>query len=122
MSETGRLSGFYQQAHKYADLVDRVLINLKTGLGSLDDPARKELSSLLMHIADETSEDLPSRLLLIGLQSRSNFRELNLANIGKTLLSQEVVAPEIIGKLEDLARALEEEEVDAMVRMRRWIR
>jgi len=120
MSETGLLSGLYQQAHKYADLVDRVLINIKTGYKANDDPARKELSALLIQTEDQSSEDLPTRWLLMVLENRSQFNQVNLAQLGKKLLAQGDVDQETIGQLESFAQALEEEQVEAMMRMRQW--
>lgn len=120
MSETGLLSGLYQQAHKYADLVDRVLINIKTGYKANDDPARKELSALLIQTEDQSSEDLPTRWLLMVLENRNQFNQVNLAQLGKKLLAQGDVDQETIAQLESFAQALEEEQVEAMMRMRQW--
>lgn len=122
MSETGLLSGLYQQAHKYADLVDRVLINIKTGYKLSDDPARKELSTLLIQTEDQSSEDLPTRLLLMVLENRNQLNQVNLAQLGKRLLAQVDVEEETIAQLESFAQALEEEQVEAMMRMRQWTR
>jgi len=122
MSETGLLSGLYQQAHKYADLVDRVLINIKTGYKLSDDPARRELSTLLIQTEDQSSEDLPTRLLLIVLENRNQLNQVNLAHLGKRLLIKGDVDQETIDQLESFAQALEEEQVDAMTRMRQWTR
>lgn len=122
MSETGLLSGIYQQAHKYADLVDRVLVNIKNGESSVHDPARKELSTLLLRTTDKTSNDLPTRLLIIALKGKNDVDQINLAQVGKTLLSSEEIKQETIDQLETFAQALEDEEIDAMTRMRRWTR
>lgn len=120
MSETGLLSGLYQQAHKYADLVDQVLINIKTGHKSSGDPARKELCDFLTQIEDQTSTDLPTRWLLMVLERRSQFSQVNLARLGKRLLAQDDVDQETLTQLESFAQALEEEQVEAMMRMRQW--
>lgn len=122
MSETGLLSGLYQQAHKYAELVDRVLVDLKTESSSLGDAGRKELGILLTGISDESLKDLPSHLLIIVLKSRNNLRQLNLGQVGRALLSDEIIDSQVIENLEAFAQALEQEEVDAMTRMRRWTR
>ncbi len=120
MSETGLLSGLYRQAHKYAELIDKVLMDLKSDPNSKGNPVRKELGTFLQQISEESITDVSTSLVVAALDSRKSLLKLDLGNIGKKLLSDGPVDPKIIEGLDLLAQVMEEKEVDAMTRMQRW--
>jgi len=120
MSETGLYSGLYQNLHEYADLVDRVLVNIKTGRSSENDPSRQELGELLIQLAQDQLDDLPVRLIQLALQNRSDVSRADLDRAGKALVSEEI-DEDTIRRLELIAQVLEEEQTRAMSRIQRWM-
>ncbi len=119
MSETGLYSGLYQNLHEVADLVDRVLVNIKTGGTSADSPSRQELGRLLIKLAQNQPDDLPTRLIQLALQNRSDMSRIDLARVGEALVSEEI-HEDTIRRLELIAHVLEEEQARAMSRIQRW--
>lgn len=119
MSETGLYSSLYQNLHDYADMIDRVLVNIKTGRVLPKSPTRQELGRLLIQLAEEESDNLPARLIQLSLQARSNVSRAELTNVGKALISGEIHEDTII-QLEGIAQVLEEEQAKAMSRIQRW--
>jgi hypothetical protein len=119
MSETGLYSSLYQNLHEYADMIDRVLVNIKTGRVLPKSPSRQELGKLLIQLAKEQSDDLPARLIQLSLQTRSDVSSADLVNVGKALTSGEIHEDTII-RLEAIAQVLEEEQARAMSRIQRW--
>ena len=117
MSNTGLYSGLYSRLRDHAELLDRVLIDLKTGNSSPSDKERQKLAQLLTGLRKSPSDDFSTQLLAILLR---NVEKSNLAEwekIGRILLSTEVNA-DVIAKLEKLANTLEYERAGIFARMR----
>jgi len=118
MTNPGLYSGIYQQIREYAELVDNVLVNLKSNQNS-DASTRHRLAELLSDLAVERTNALSTRmiaLLIIGDDATSRIRWSRLA----TALKAEKVDASAIRELESLAQLLEQVQADAMAKMRGW--
>jgi hypothetical protein len=99
-----------------AELVDSVLLSLKSGSPALtNDSQRQRLGSLLVRIAEPQNADLTSNLLgiLVRDATKPGFDPIRL---GSELLKPEVGGESING-LEILASILEQERVGMLNKM-----
>lgn len=117
MSYSGLYSGLYVRLRDYAQLMDDVLIGLKTGNSSPNDKRRKELAELLLGTPATTPSSLSAQILQISLQAQARVDRRQLDEVGKALLA-EVPGPNLIEKLEMLATALEQERAGIVAKMR----
>lgn len=121
MSNPGFYASIYEQIREYAELVDTVLISLKSGTSSPNDPKRQELGNLLITLSGETWDSLPTRMFALMLRGRHNTSQKKWAHLGKTLLTEQS-DPSVIKDLEALAVALEQEQAGTINRMRGSLR
>lgn len=119
MSNPGFYASIYEQIREYAELVDNVLIGLKSGTSSQNDPQRQKLGNLLIILAGDTWDSLPTRMIALMLRDRHNTSQW--AQLGKTLLTEQS-DPSVIKDLETLAVALEQEQAETINRMRGSLR
>lgn len=117
MSQIGLYAGLYDRLREYAELLDKVLIELKGGKGSPDDEKRKKLRAFLESVGSNKGEDLSTRLIYILLRDESEVNLGELARIGRLITSSEV-NESVVEQLEKLAQALEHEQAGVMARMR----
>ena len=117
MSQVGTYAGIYDRLREYADLLDKVLVELKGGKGSPDDDKRRKLRFFLESLDADNGEDLPTKLIYILLRDESEVNPGELARIGRQLASSEIDRS-VIEPLEKLAQALEHEQAGVMARMR----
>lgn len=117
MSQIGLYAGLYDRLREYAELLDKVLIELKGGKGSAGDEKRKKLRAFLESLGVDNGEDLSTRLIYILLRDESEVNTNELARIGRLLTSNEL-DESAIEPLEKLAQALEHEQTGVMARMR----
>ncbi|MBI1282204.1 MAG: hypothetical protein GC179_29020 [Anaerolineaceae bacterium] len=118
MTNPGLYSGIYQQIREYAELVDSILVKLKTDQGD-DKSLRFELADLLAELSVERTDTLSTRmiaLLVIGDDAMGRARWLRLSNN----LKAEKVATTTIYELEKLAQLLEQVQATAVAKMRGW--
>lgn len=116
MSSTGLFSGLYSRVRDYAELLDDVIIQLKSGEGNSANQERQKLAKLLLALDQSPATDRSTQLLaiLVREQSEGNVR---WADVGQALLSPTV--PEfVVSRLEDLARAIEHERAGMLAKMR----
>jgi hypothetical protein len=119
MSETGLYSGLYQNLHECAELVDQVLVHLKTGKSLPEDSSRQALGRLLTQLAEEQPDDMPTRLIQLLLRNRRDVSSADLARVGRALNLGDIEV-DTINQLEAIAQALEEEQSRAMARIQQW--
>lgn len=117
MSDTSLYSGLYQQMREYSALLDQVLISLKDGSSSQDDPRRKRLACFLLDLAGETPDNLCVRLISLVLSERGPIDKDEWRRLGNALLAPGLDAA-VIPRLERLASSVEHEQVRVMARMR----
>lgn len=117
MSHIAMYSGMYEVIREYAELLDKVLIELKVGASTPQDDNRKRLGQFLKSLVSPQKGDLSIRLIKILLRDSDQIDTQELARIGGQLESRSVDSS-IIEPLERLAQSLEQEQAVAMARMR----
>jgi hypothetical protein len=116
MSETGLYSGLYSTVRNMAELVDSVLLDVKSG-NLVDATAeRRRLGTLLIHMAEPSSDDLISHLLAIVVKD-SKKPDFDPVQLGNQLLGSNLQV-DSIGTLETLASILENERANMLFKMR----
>lgn len=117
MSHIAMYSGMYEVIREHAELLDKVLIELKGGTGSPQDENRKRLGQFLKALVAPQKGDLSIRLMKVLLRDSDQIDTQELARIGGQLESRPVDSS-VIEPLERLAQSLEQEQAVAMARMR----
>jgi hypothetical protein len=110
-------SGVYEEIRGYAELLDKVLIELKGSTGSPHDEDRHRLGQFLTALNAPQKGDLTMRLIHTLLRDKGEIDQLELAKIGARLETEDV-DDSVIEPLEQLAQSLEQEQATAMARMR----
>lgn len=121
MSNPGFYASIYEQIREYAELVDQVLISLKSGTSSSNDPDRQKLGNLLVTLAGGTWDNLSTRMISLMLRDHHSTSQKKWEQLGKTLLTEQA-DPSVIKDLETLAVALEQEQAGTINRMRGSLR
>lgn len=121
MSETGLYSAQYEHIHDWAEIVDQMLIDLKSGSRPSVQNAGQKLGQLLMDIAQKAYNNPSTRFMVLHLQDTIDLSENELLKVGSALISMEY-DDNIIALLEQFAQILEHEQLGAMSRMQRWTR
>ncbi len=121
MSNPGLYASIYEQIREYAELVDTVLIGLKSGTSQPHDPVRQTLGNLLITLAGETWESLPTRMIALMLRDTHKTSQQKWQQLGQALLAEQF-DPNFTKDLEDLAVALEQEQAGTITKMRGSIR
>ena len=118
MSNPGFYSDIYQQIRTYAELVDTVLIGLKDDVRARD-PNRDKLAQVLDAFAEAEQEDLSIRIIVIMLGGNS---ETNSERWSRLSTALRAVKPDrtLIDDLERFAHTLEQQQADALAKMRGW--
>ena len=117
MSDTGLYSGLYSRVRNMAELVDEVILDLKSPNHRADSNAcRVRLAALLAKLADPDSGDLTSNILNVILRDAPRCN-LNASALGEQLL-QPGDSQDIVTKLEVLASILEAERSTMHSKMR----
>jgi hypothetical protein len=117
MNDTGLFSGIYEGIRDHADLLDRVLVQLKAGTSTAANDERQRLAAWLMVLDDDHVADYSARMIRPMLRSQRPRLPGGWAEVGESLRAGAVSAA-LIGRLEELARALEREQAAAMARLR----
>ena len=116
MSDSGLYSGLYATVRDMAELVDSVLLTIKSASPpASNDLQRQRLASLLVRLSEPESADLTINILgiLISDAPRPGFDPIRL---GERLLKHDFGAESING-LEVLASILEQERVGMLSKM-----
>jgi len=119
MSQAAIFPVMYKEVRDYAELLDKVLIELKGGTGQPQDEERKRLAHFLTELASANTRSLATRMVSRLLRNEGRVTPQKLAAIGVKLNSPGVAAIDqtMISQLEELARALEQEQAVAMARI-----
>lgn len=118
MSNPGFYSDIYQQIREYAALVDKVLIGLKENIHS-NDPNREKLAQLLDSFAEREQEDLSIKIITIMLEGNDETSRVRWNQMSMTLRA--AIPPQsLIDDLERFAQKLEQQQADALAKMRGW--
>ena len=117
MSDIGVHSNVYQRVHDYGQLVDEVILGLSSTAASPVDPSRRELGELLVGVAVVPPPDLRTAWLGMLIGGADPSARTEWVRVGRALLSTTFDA-DIVDKLRDLARRLEERRTEALAKMR----
>ncbi len=117
MSDTSLYAGLYEEMRGCADLVDNILVDLREHGAAPDLAGRQRLGNVLVRLADNQSDDLSSRLIMLLLQDRRVISRSEMLKIGQGLLSSQV-EHSTAAALEQFAQALEQAQADTVARMR----
>lgn len=116
MSDVGSQSGFYEELHECAELIDSVLVELRQGISGIASKECQELGVLLVGLGARNWIQTPSRtfVILAGLFRESDRQEW--ASVGTSLIHE---SPDdgTIARLEELAARLEQEQQTVMARI-----
>lgn len=116
MSATGLFSGLYARVREYAELLDDVIIQVKSKEGGPGDPRRRKLAKLLIALDDEPAADLATQLFSVLVREQREGAA-GWADVGRALLGAEVPGA-VVPRLEELARAVENERAGMLAKMR----
>jgi hypothetical protein len=119
MSNPGLYSDIYQQIREYAALVDKVLIGLKENVYSID-PNREKLAQLLDSFAEREPEDLSVKIIAILLGGNDETNRVRWNQMSRALRMSKPVQS-LINDLERFAQKLEQQQADALAKMRGWV-
>lgn len=117
MSHTGLPTGLYTQIREYAELVDRVLLDLKAGTPDAHPESKAMLGSLLAGAQDRATSDMRMQLFVSLIRGTGQSGPTKLAELGRMLLEGNTT-PNLVGGLESLAQTLEHERVGAFAKIR----
>jgi hypothetical protein len=118
MSNPGFYSDIYQQIRTYADLVDKVLIALKDDART-SDPSRESLAQILDSFAVDEQEDLSVRIIVLMLGGNNKANREKWLSLSAALRGGKSDRS-LIEDLELLAHTLEQQQADALAKMRGW--
>ena len=116
MSDAGLYSGLYEQIRECAELVDDVLIALKSGSSRPADGQRRKLGEFLIILSRNRRDDFAAQRLLAVLGTKAKAQP-DWASLGSALLAESEDV-RLITPLETLPRSLEDEQVSVTTRMR----
>jgi len=117
MSDIGVHSNVYQRVREYGDLVDQVLVAIKSGNSTLGDASRQRLGDLLVGVSAMPPRDLNSAWLGMLLGDSDHRTRAEWAKVGRALLSPGVET-RVVERLEELAGRIEQRRTDALAKMR----
>ena len=120
MSDVGLNSSLYEQAHHWAVQIDNALIQLKANR-EIDGQSRNEIADLLIDLAGKRGGQTPTFFIVSQLRNKLTVSAKALVNVSNKLRDSNNDA-QVISILEDIATALEQEQVSTMTRIQRWQR
>lgn len=117
MSDIGVHSSLYQRVRDYGQMVDEVLLSIRSGGSTRVDPSRRKLGELLVGLGATSPPDLATAWLgmLIGVadvRARGEWEK-----VGRALLAAKDDGY-VIDKLKQLAQRFEEQRIEALAKMR----
>jgi hypothetical protein len=116
MSDIGVHSNVYQRVRDYGQLIDEVLVRLRSAASSPSDPPRRRLGELLVGL-QATSPNLQTAWLGMLIGGIDSTARAEWARVGRALLSASIDSS-VIDQLEELAGRLEERRTEALTKMR----
>lgn len=117
MSDIGVHSNVYERVRDYGQLVDEVLLGIRSKKTTPKDPARRKLGELLVGLGSATPTDLQTAWLGMLIGSADPKTRDRWVRTGNALLSANIDG-DALDRLEQLARRLEERRTDALAKMR----
>ncbi len=116
MSSSSVYLGLYSAVRSLAELVDGVLLDLKSGRATERGDRRRQLGNLLIQVADANNRDVNNNVFRVLVRDSSKG-QFDPGDVGKQLLKDDQ-GKGSIDKLELLAGILENERTSMLARMR----
>lgn len=117
MSEIGQQLGFYEELYEQAELIDNVLLEIKTNQNWQNIIYSEELGKMLIKLGGDEWQHSPARLFIILLRDFSRSKRKEWATVGENLISRQFNG-DTVKKLEKLASVLEQEQTNVMARVK----
>ena len=118
MSDTGLHANFHEQVRGYAQHLDDLLIRLTSSTSSVGSNLTRQVESLVEQLREPSrSEGIAVQLLSFQARNRRLFSEKHWIEIVEGLRSHSVT-PQLLDRLEILARFLDEQRAGAVAKMR----
>lgn len=120
MSDFGLNVSLYDVIRKYSDLIDEVLLDLKSRTDSSDDNARKELAEFLAKLADKETMEFDIKLISTILNRDLKWSintDLAFKDLSARLRNQQANSDDI-AQLENIAMVLDNECIQTLSRVR----
>jgi hypothetical protein len=115
MSDPGLFTHLYAQLRDCAELIDHVIVDLETTGGVAGTKEREALAGLLRALQAAPASNLSAMLLSNVLRENKTTRRANWGEIADAI-DRGDASQAVIGRLEELARALESERADMHAR------
>ena len=117
MSEIGQQLEFYEELYEQAELIDKVLLEIKINQNQGNMVYLDDLGKMLISLTDEQWEDSPARLFIILMRDFRRIQRQKWADVGEKLISR-LYDNDTINSLENLASVLEQEQTNVMARIK----
>jgi hypothetical protein len=117
MTDSGLFSDIYQGIRDQADLLDRVLVRLKAGTSAAADEDRRRLAAWIAALTAAHTDDPAATTVRVLLRCHGAAVRQGWAAAGVSLRS-DGVGPDVVDRLEGLARALDREQAAVLARFR----
>lgn len=120
MSQTAISFGMYEEVRDYAELLDNILINVNDSAQHDLTESNQNLSQFLAEVGDSATSNLTARYIGLILNQKNQNLRRNLVSVGRKMgnRSTESLNSKEIKILEDFARFLEGEQIEAAARIR----
>ena len=116
MSDIGVHSNVYERVREFGNLVDDVIIALRSGKSSPQDPKRQQLADILVGLASSPPTELPSAWFAMLIGALDPKVGSQWAGVGRALRLQ-TSDVRIIDRLEELADRLEIRRTEVFAKM-----
>jgi hypothetical protein len=117
MSDTGLFTILYDEIREHAELIDGVLLGLKTGQSTPSDSERLRLAQTLDDMAREQGGDLSTRMLELSLRESGMASPQQWRRVAEQLRAPQVDS-NVLEMLESAANSLEMQRSGTVARMR----
>lgn len=120
MSNPGLYSSIYEQVQRYAEMVDEVLISLKSGTAKAN-PSLVALSQFLDTLTEADNSDLSIKIISMMMEAGDPKNKAKWQRLSQKL---QMDSPDesLVRELEEFAQQLEFQQAEALAKMRGWIK
>ncbi len=117
MSDLGLFTILYDEIREQAELLDQILLKLKTGGSNVEDADRQKLAQILEDMAQGQTTDLSTQMLELSLRASAMNTPTKWKRVAEQLRAR-TVEKEAVEMLESVANSLEVQRAGTVARMR----
>lgn len=120
MSQTAISFGIYEEVRDYAELLDNILISINNPAQNDLEENNQVISRFLEEVCDSATSNLTARYIGLLLNQKDQKLRRNLVSVGKKLGDRSIQSLDSkeMKFLDDFARFLEGEQIEAAARIR----